>query len=115
MRDDPGGISAPTTLVFLGADSTQAAPLPHREFRLTQQPSQLLGRVPFLRLLPLDQQGEQALDSILPLLEPHTCSHFSFHFPPTERDFRCSHPNQSRDRNFSAPLNELRVRRECLP
>src|SRR5262249_49763020 len=86
MRDGPGGISTPTALAFRGADSTQAAPLPHREFRLTQQASQLLGRVPFLRLLPLDQQGEQALDSIQPLLEPHTCSHFSFHFPPTERD-----------------------------
>src|SRR5215471_8786015 len=85
MRDDPGRISAPTALAFLGADSTQAAPLPHREFRLTQQPSQLLSRVPLLRSLPLDQQGEQALDSIQLLLEPHTCSYFSFHFPPTER------------------------------
>src|SRR5262249_16819418 len=58
IRDDPGRIRAPTALAFRGADSTQAAPLPHREFRLTQQASQLLGRVPFLRSLPLDQQRE---------------------------------------------------------
>jgi hypothetical protein len=80
VRDDPALVSASATALLLGVDPSVAAPLLNRELGLAEDLGNLLGRVPVLHHVPLDEDGEGRFDSFQPQKDGR--DFFRTHFLP---------------------------------
>ena len=69
MGEDPALVLPPPAAPLLGPDPAEPAPLPDGELRPAEGPGRLLGRVPVLGRLPLQQGGERRLDAVEPVGE----------------------------------------------